>query len=147
MRPQSAGAQRAPSCAGKGGMTSELEYAIKKDIRNNPVVRETDARQKREFLSMLLLVALFVAALLFSAKWATNMRLTGIRVETLRQDLESERSANRTLRLNLEAMRAPKAVEDRARARGFRQPTLGETAVIELAPETSPSGDLVARAH
>ena len=31
-------------------MSIDVEYAIKKDIRNNPVVREVDTRQKREFL-------------------------------------------------------------------------------------------------
>ena len=33
-------------------MSIDLEYAIKKDIRNNPVVREIDLQQKREFRRM-----------------------------------------------------------------------------------------------
>ena len=33
-------------------MNIDLEYAIKKDIRNNPVVREIDTQQKREFRRM-----------------------------------------------------------------------------------------------
>ena len=35
-------------------MSIDLEYAIKQDIRNNPVVREVDREQKREFLRTLL---------------------------------------------------------------------------------------------
>ena len=48
-------------------MSIDVEYAIKKDIRNNPVIREIDLEQKREFLRTAGLAALVVAMLLFSA--------------------------------------------------------------------------------
>ena len=48
-------------------MSIDVEYAIKKDIRNNPVVREIDFEQKREFRRTLILAGLIVAMLLFSA--------------------------------------------------------------------------------
>ena len=41
-------------------MSIDVEYAIKKDIRNNPVIRELDTRQKREFRRMVWLGVLFV---------------------------------------------------------------------------------------
>ena len=28
----------------------DIEYAIKKDVRNNPIVREADTRQRQEFI-------------------------------------------------------------------------------------------------
>ena len=31
-------------------MAESFEYAIKKDVRNNPIIREVDARQRTEFL-------------------------------------------------------------------------------------------------
>ena len=45
--------QRQAARGGEGGMTNDLEFAIKQDIRNNPVVREVDLDQKREFVKML----------------------------------------------------------------------------------------------
>jgi hypothetical protein len=128
-------------------MSIDPKYAIKKDIRNNPVLRETDTRQKREFLRILLLVVLSVAALLFSAKWATEMRIAKYSLEDLRQAVEAEQAANRKLRLNLETLRAPQAIEGRAEAIGLRAPTLEETVVIELTHEASPSGTIVAQAR
>lgn len=128
-------------------MSIDSKYAVKKDIRNNPVIRETDARQTREFLRLAALTVLTVATLLFSAKWATEMRMVKYDLEALRQSVAAEQAANRKLRLNLETMRAPHVMEERARAIGMRPPTLAETLVIEVAHESSPSGTVVAQAR
>ena len=48
-------------------MSLDVEYAIKKDIRNNPVVREVDVEHKRQLLRTVGLTLLVVAMLLF---WA-----------------------------------------------------------------------------
>ena len=128
-------------------MSIDREYAIQKDIRNNPVVREADRRQKREFFRILLLVVLTVGTLLFSAKWQTDMRLAGMRLELQQAALETERAQNRVLRLSLETARTPKTIEQAARRLGLRAPTLSETVVIERAPESSPAGAVVARAR
>lgn len=128
-------------------MSIDSGYAIKKDIRNNPVIRATDTRQKREFLRILLLIMLGVATLLFSAKWATRMRMAKYNIEELRLNLDVQQAANRKLRLNLETFRSPKVIEDRAREIGLRPPTLAETVVIEVAHETSPAGSVVALAR
>jgi hypothetical protein len=127
-------------------MSIDLEYAIRKDIRNNPLVRQTDARQKHDFYRILLLVLLTVGTLLFSGLWQNNIQLAGIDIEVLRKQVESERATNRLLRLNLEAERAPALVERAAQAIGMRQPTLDEALVIERAYESSPDGTIVARA-
>ena len=81
---QPAGAQRAAARGGEGGMSIDLEYAIKKDIRNNPVVREVDVQQKREFLRTIWLAAVIVAMLLFSAWQHFEIVHTGYEVEKLR---------------------------------------------------------------
>ena len=65
-------------------MNLELEYGIKKDIRNNPVVREIDLQQKREFRRMLVLAALVVGMLLFSAWQHYEVVRGGYRIEELR---------------------------------------------------------------
>ena len=41
-------------------MSIDLEYAIKADIRNNPVIREADRRERREFQRIMLLACLAV---------------------------------------------------------------------------------------
>ena len=48
-------------------MNIDLEYAIKKDIQNNPVVREIDLQQKCEFNRMVWSATVIVGMLLFSA--------------------------------------------------------------------------------
>ena len=65
-------------------MSIELEYAIKKDIRNNPVVREIDFEQKRQFRRTLLLAGLIVAMLLFSAWQHLRIITSGYRLEEMR---------------------------------------------------------------
>ena len=65
-------------------MSIELEYAVKKDIPNRAVVREADARQRAELRSMLLLAAVVVGMLLFSAWQHHAMFDARVRVERLR---------------------------------------------------------------
>lgn len=127
-------------------MSIDPQYAIKKDIRNNPVVRNTDDRQKREYLRTALLTLVAVATLVLLMLPHMDNRLTGYRIEDLREQLAREQSINRTLMVSLEAQRAPKVIERRARALGMRQPTLDEVAVIELVPESDSPDAVVAMA-
>lgn len=112
-------------------MSIELEYAVKKGIRNNTVVRQTDARQRVELTWMLVLGVLGFGMLLFSAWQHFGMVGAGYRVERLRLEHERETEINRQLRLNLETLRSPQQIEQRARALGLRPATLAETIVIE----------------
>lgn len=128
-------------------MSIDLEYAIRTDVRNNPVVRETDARHGRELRRTLLLGIVTVAMLLFSVWQRSNLELTGYQIERLRAAREDETSKNRQLRLNVDTLQSPKTIERRALQMGLRHPTLAETLVIERAHEASPSGALVARAQ
>ena len=67
-------------------MSIDLEYAIKTDIRNNPVVRETDVRERREFRRIVLLASLSVGLALFSAFQHFETLRYGYSIEQLRQD-------------------------------------------------------------
>jgi hypothetical protein len=53
-------------------MSVDLEFAIKQDIRNNPVVREVDTEQKREFLRLLAWAGIMVLMLLVALHRATR---------------------------------------------------------------------------
>ena len=128
-------------------MSIDLEYAIRTDVRNNPVLREADARHGRDLKRTLVLGVVTVAMLLFSVWQRSNLEITGYAVERLRAAREDEAIKNRQLRLNVESMRAPQQIERRALELGLRRPSLAETLVIERAHETTPSGALVARAQ
>lgn len=129
-------------------MNVDLSYAIKKDIRNNPVVREHDLQQRREYRRVVALASLCVGMLLFSAWQHFQTRDAGMRIERLKIDRAREEVLNRKLRLALETLRAPTVVEARAtKELGLQAPRLAETLIIERARAASPSGAMVARAR
>lgn len=129
-------------------MSIELEYAVKKDIRNNAVVRQADARQRNELRRMLGLGAILVAVLLLSVWQHFDWLDAGIRVERLRAEQELEQEYYRKLRLNLETVRAPAALARRAEQLGLRPPTLRETIVIErIHQPADAAGSVVASAR
>jgi hypothetical protein len=116
-------------------MSIDLEYAIKKDIRNNPIVREVDLQQKRDFIRTLSIVAAIVGMLLFSAWQHFEIVKQGYRVESLRQAQAQEEAINRQLRLDLETLRRPQEIERRARQELHMEPAAArDTVVLERVP-------------
>ncbi len=126
-------------------MNIDLEYAIKKDIKNNPLIREIDLQQKRDFNRMIFLAALIVAMLLFSAWQHFEIVNNGYKVERLRLDKAAEESLSRKLRLELETLRAPQRVESFATHRlRMTQPGPDDTVIIERTTGSAPSRSIVA---
>jgi len=116
-------------------MSIDLEYAIKQDVRNNPVVREVDRQQKREFVRMLGGAALAVAVLIFVVAPKTNFLSVGYRVEDLRDEVAREEEVGRHLRLQLAVEMRPQAVEHRAVTElKMVEPTEKDIVVIERVP-------------
>ena len=129
-------------------MSIEIEYAIKKDIRNNPVIRELDTRQKREFRRIVWLAALSVTMLLFSAWQHFETVRYSSNIEQLRVYRAHEQTANRQLRLNLETLRTPQDIERRARRElGLVPATSRDTLILERVPGATASPDIVAQAR
>jgi hypothetical protein len=128
-------------------MSIDLEYAVKKDIRNNPIVREVNAGERREMHRMVWLAALVVGATLFAAWPHFTMVRDGYSIERLRASLASERTMNRQLRLNLETLKAPQSLEARARALGLQPAASANTLVVERTHSETPHGTLVAQAR
>ncbi len=128
-------------------MSIELEYAVKKGIRNNSVVRQADIRQRAELRSMMVIGVVVFGVLLLSAWQQFAMFDTGVRIERLRSEHENELSKNRQLRLNLAVRRAPEELARRAQALGLRPPTLAETIVIERIHQPADAGSVVASAR
>jgi len=126
-------------------MSIDLEYAIKKDIRNNPVVREIDREQKRDFLRTMCVAGAIVAMLLFSAWQHFQVVARGYDIEDLRAHLVREQNFNRQYRLDLEVARRPQEIERRAKETlHMVAPTEETTIVIERVPASPPARAIVA---
>ena len=119
-------------------MSIDLEYAIKQDVRNNPVVREVDRDQAREFFRTLLWAGGGVGMLMFALLPRTNLLATGYQVETLRAELAQEEVYERQYRLELEMLLRPQEIQARAeRDLGMVPPTERATVVLERVPAKS----------
>jgi cell division protein FtsL len=124
----------------------DFEYAIKKDIRNNPIVREVDeARQKQLWRSMGIGVFL-VAVLLFSAWQHFELLRHGYRIEEMQRERAAEEEVNRQLLLEIETLRAPRRIEKIATEQlHLVAPSRDQAIVIErVTPAAPPETSIVA---
>jgi len=90
---------------------SDFEYAIKKDVRNNPIVREVDRERHREMWRALWIGAFLVAVLLFTVWQQFQLLQYGYRMEQMQQQHAEELEIQRHLRLEIEALRSPARIE------------------------------------
>jgi cell division protein FtsL len=125
-----------------------FEYAIRKDVRNNPIVREVDERRLREQRHTLVIVVLFVAVVLFSGWQRVELLQHGYRVEHMQEQRADEAEINRHLKLEIETLRSPQRIELLATQRlHLVTPETGAAVVIErVVPAEPPSASVVARA-
>ncbi len=127
-------------------MSIDLEYAIKQDVRNNPVVREVDRAQKREFFRTLWWAALLVGMLMFALAPRTNLLTNGYELEKIRKDLAEEQIYQRQYLLEIATLRRPREVQKRAASElQMVEPTEHGTIMLERVPApTSASAAIVA---
>jgi cell division protein FtsL len=123
-----------------------FEYAIRKDVRNNPIVREVDERRLREQWRSVALGVLFVLVLLFSGWQRVELLQHGYRVEQMQQERASQEDMNRHLRLEIETLKSPKRIEALATERlHLVTPETGAAVIIErVVPADPPSRSIVA---
>ena len=88
-----------------------FEYAIRKDVRNNPIVREVDQERQRELWQSLWIGVSLVLVLLFSAWQHFELLRHGYRVEEMQRERAVEAEINRHLNLEIETLRAPQRIE------------------------------------
>jgi cell division protein FtsL len=119
-------------------MTTEtFEYAIKKDVRNNPIVREIDRERNREMVRSVALGVFLVAVLLFWAWQQFELRRNGYRLEQMQQQRALEAEVNRHLRLEAQTLKAPERIERLALGRlRMVMPRPEDASVIERVIET-----------
>src|SRR3954468_12520495 len=128
-------------------MTGEtFEYAIRKDVRNNPIVREVDRERHRDMWQAVAIGTFLVVVLLFSAWQHFELLRHGYRLEQMQRDRAAENDINRHLRLEMETLRAPQRIEKLATERlGMVAPGDGEAVVLErVAPTDPPAKSVVA---
>jgi len=129
-------------------MSIDLEYAIKQDIRNNPVVREVDVEQKREFIRMLAWAAVMFVMLMIALLPKVTTVSTSYNVEDLRDDLAREEAVYRQYRLEMEQLLRPQLLEHRAKVElGLVEPTEKDTLVIERVPPSPPASRSIVAAN
>jgi cell division protein FtsL len=120
-------------------MSGEFEYAIKKDVRNNPIVREVDRERHVEMWRSVGVGVFLVAVLLFSAWQHFELLRHGYRIEEMQKERASEEEINRHLRLEIDTLRSPARIERLATQRlGMVPPKADDATVIERVTSTPP---------
>lgn len=123
-----------------------FEYQIKKDIRNNPIVREVDQARVRELWRSTAVGGLFVALLLHAAWQHFELIRFGYRLEQLQQARAAEEQVNRHLKLQVQALQRPQRIEHIARTQlKMVQPRPDDAVVLErVRPADPPDHSVVA---
>jgi cell division protein FtsL len=128
-------------------MAEAFEYAIKKDVRNNPIVREIDNARHRELWKTVVVAGLFVVILLTWAWQQFDILRHGYRVEEMQRERTAEEEVARQLRLEIETLKSPKRIEELATQKlHLVAPTRDEAIVIErVVPAEPPARSVIAR--
>jgi cell division protein FtsL len=127
-------------------MAESFEYAVRKDVRNNPIVREVDSVRQRELWKSVGFTALLVVLGLFFAWPHFEMTLNGYRIEQLQKEKDVEEEMTRQLRLEIETLRSPGRIETLATTRlHLVAPKQDEAIVLErVEPAELPASSIVA---
>jgi cell division protein FtsL len=128
-------------------MPEPFEYAIRKDVRNNPIVREVDEARQRELWKLVGLAGVSVVVLLFFAWPHFELIRNGYQIEQLQQERGEQEELTRKLRLEVESLKSPTRIEALAMERlHLVSPGQGEAIVIErVVAAEPPAQSLVAR--
>jgi len=124
-----------------------FEWAIKKDVRNNPIVREVDLERHRDMWRSVGISVFLVVVLLFSA-WQKFGHLNyGYDIERIQKERAEAAATRRALRLEIEQYRSPAWIESVATEQ-LRMVAPGPTDVIvieRLVEPEAPPKSVVAR--
>jgi cell division protein FtsL len=123
-----------------------FEYAIKKDVRNNPIVREVDEARQRELWKSVGIAGFLVLVLLFSAWQHFELLRHGYQVEQMEREKAAEEETGRRLRLEIDTLKSPKRIETLATERlHLVTPSTDDAVVIErVLPADPPAKSVVA---
>jgi cell division protein FtsL len=116
-----------------------FEYAIKKDVRNNPIVREVDAARQRQLWKSVGVAGVLVFVLLVSAWQHFELLRHGYQIEQLQRERTTEEEIGRQLRLEVETLQSPTRIEALATTQlNFIAPSPADAVVIERVVQGDP---------
>src|ERR1700750_2824008 len=95
-------------------MPEAFEYAIKKDVRNNPIVREVDEARQLDLWKSVGVAGFLVGVLLFSAWQHYELLQHGYQMNQMEKARLTEEETARRLRLEIETLRSPTRIESLA---------------------------------
>jgi cell division protein FtsL len=123
-----------------------FEYAIRKDVRNNPIVREVDETRQRELWTSASLAGFLVIVLLFSAWQHFEILRHGYQIEEINRERAAEEEVGRQLRLEIDTLKSPQRIEKLATERlHLVAPSSEEAVVIErVQPADPPAKSVIA---
>ena len=124
----------------------DFEYAIKKDVRNNPIVRELDEARQRQLWRSVAIGAVLVTVVVFSAWQRFQLIDHGYEMQRVRNERAAEEEVNRKLRLEIQSLRSPERIEKIATEElHLVAPKHDQAIVIErVAPSAPPQKSIVA---
>jgi cell division protein FtsL len=113
----------------------DFEYAIKMDVRNNPIVREIDRTRQRELWRSAGIGIGLVAVVLFSLWQRFSVMRLGAEIESMQRALAEEREVNAQLRLEVGTLSSPPRIEAIASRRPLQMtlPDQARTLILERA--------------
>ena len=126
---------------------ADFEYAIKKDVRNNPIVREIDEARQRQIRRSLAIGAVLVVVMLFSAWQNAVLVQHGYKLQRLQEELEAEKVINRRLKLEVDTLSSPERIERLATKMKLVPPSQERAIVIERVTPAAPPGKSVVAAR
>lgn len=125
----------------------DFEYAIKMDVRNNPIVREIDQARQRELWRSVAIGVGLVIVVLFSLWQRFAVIQVSTEIERMQRSVQEEQEVNRQLRLEVETLSAPRRIAKLAGERPLQMvmPNQASTLILERATMVPPpSGSVVA---
>jgi cell division protein FtsL len=126
-----------------------FEYAVKKDVRNNPIVREVDEARQRELWKSVAIAGFLVLVLLFSAWQHFELLRHGYQVEEIQRERAAQEEIARQLRLEIDTLKSPQRIESLALGKlHLVAPGRDDAIVIErVMPADPPARSVVADAR
>jgi cell division protein FtsL len=116
-----------------------FDCVIKKDIRNNQIVRELDRVRHRELWRWVAIGTVFAGLLLYSAWQDFELLRHGYQIEKMEMARKQEEEVNRHLRLQIQTLKAPQRIEKIALQRlRMIAPGRDEAIVLERAVAAEP---------
>ena len=126
----------------------DFEYAIKKDVRNNPIVREVDDARQRQLWRSLAIGGFLVLVILFSAWQHFELLRHGYELQRMQRERAAEEDVNRHLRLEIETLRSPARIERIAmKELHLVAPARDQAVVLERVTPSAPPGKSIVAAR